>query len=116
MNKSGPLKQVLLTIGALATFIGIACGVAFYSEATTPLWLKDFEKAQAIEDVDKKGAISLLRKALIEAEKENVPLSSKKRIEQKLSGLLFADFAQSDLGKTTQEDTLPATPTDSTHQ
>lgn len=108
MNFNNRALNITVSVfGAIVAFIGIAGGVAFYHEVNSPLWLKDYERAEAIQDVDKKGAIALLRRALIEAEEIKAPPSDKKQITQKLGDLLYANFAQSDMAKMTQTENPP---------
>jgi hypothetical protein len=108
--KSGFLKNTLMVLGALATFIGIASGVAIYNETVKPQWLKSYEKALSLESIDRPGAIVLLRKALVEADLEDAPLSSKRQITQKLGDYLYANFAQSDAARMTQTDNSKTDP------
>ncbi|MDR3615435.1 MAG: hypothetical protein P4L53_17890 [Candidatus Obscuribacterales bacterium] len=96
------MKNTLVVLGAFVTFIGVASGVAVYNETVKPQWLKSYEKALSLESINRSGAIVLLRKALVEADLEDAPLSSKKQITQKLGDYLYANFAQSDAARMTQ--------------
>jgi hypothetical protein len=100
--KSDFVKNALMVLGAFVTFIGIASGVAVYNETIKPQWLKSYEKALSLESIDRPGAIVLLRKALVEADLEDAPLSSKRQITQKLGDYLYASFTQSDAARMTQ--------------
>jgi hypothetical protein len=104
MNFTGALRKILLIIGSLLCFVGIAFGVAIYSDTVKPVWLKDYEKAVELESIDRQGAINLLRQALAEAEKADAPPSSQKQITQKLGDYLYANFSQSNAARMTQID------------
>jgi len=104
--KSGAVNKFVITLGSLLTFTGITIGVAIYNETIKPLWLKDYEQALSQENIDRAGAIKLLRKSLVEAEKADAPFSSQKQITQKLGDYLYANFSQSDAARMTQTDNL----------
>lgn len=108
--QSATLKRALLILGAFVAFAGIACGVAIYNDTVKPRWLKSYEKALALESINRKEAIATLQQALKEADREDAPLSSKKQIEQKLGDYLYANFAQSDFAKQIQADTVQGVP------